>query len=361
MFPFKATMRSQFSQYQNAQNATLRRLMDTHSPPTARVMQRRHLLSLLALQSTLGLTRTALADTWPSRPLKLVVPFPPGGGTDIVARAVGQALSTRLGQGVIVDNKPGAATVIGTEAVTRAQPDGYTWLVSGSTTYTVNPALKPKLSYDPFKDLTPVAILAKAPLVLVVPAQSPFQRLEDLLAAARQKQGSVRYATFGPGTAPHLAGVLLGLAAQIQWQDIPYKGSAQVMTAMLSGEIEAAFDTLASAAPHIKAGKLRALATPSRSRVSTLPQVPTFAELKLDSASFEGWYALSGPAHLPPEVTTRLDRELRAVMALPEVQNQFRVQSLEPVYLDSRSMVTQMEAEVTQFRAAVARARLNLE
>jgi len=326
-------------------------------------MQRRQFLPLMALATSaaIPLHARAASETWPHRAMKLVVPFPPGGGTDIVARAVGQALGARLGQPMVVDNKPGAGTSIGTEAVARAAPDGYTWLVSGSTTYTVNPALKPKLGYDPFKDLTPIAMLAKAPLVLVVPANSPFQSLMDMLSTIKQRPGSVRYATFGNGTAPHLAGVLLGLAAQIQWQDIPYKGSAQVMTALLSGEIEATFDTLASAAPHIKSGKLRALAIPSRTRISALPQTPTFTELHLDSASFEGWYALSGPAHLPTEVATRMKRELRAVMAQADIQNQLKAQSLEPVFVESAGLMEQMEKEITQFRAAAARSRLTLD
>ncbi|MDD0816745.1 tripartite tricarboxylate transporter substrate binding protein [Curvibacter sp. HBC28] len=325
-------------------------------------MHRRTALSLLALSagSPLG-AQAADSAAWPTHNLRLVVPFPPGGGTDIVARAVGQALSPRLGQAVLVDNKPGASTQIGTEAVVRAAPDGYTLLVSGSTSFTVNPALKPRIGYDPFKDLIPVAMLARAPLVLVVPAQSPFKTLNDLLAAARKQAGAVRYATYGSATAPHLAGILLGLAAQVSMQDIPYKGSAQVTTALMSAEVEATFDTLASAAPHLKSGKLRALATPSRQRIPSLPDVPTLAELKLEDASFEGWYALAAPAHTPPAVIARLSQELSRVMAQPEVQTQFRAQSMEAVFLDSPKLIKQMELEITQFRAAVARARVTLE
>ncbi|WP_027475876.1 Bug family tripartite tricarboxylate transporter substrate binding protein [Curvibacter gracilis] len=326
-------------------------------------MKRRCALSLLALAGCTGLSQTALAaaEPWPSRSVRIVVPFPPGGGTDIVGRAMGQALAPRLGQAVVIDNKPGASTLIGTEAVTRAAPDGYTLLVSGSTTFSVNPALKPRLNYDPFKDLSAVAVLARAPLVVVVPAQSPFKTLPELLNAARRQAGSVRYATYGSATAPHLAGLLLGLSAGVTLQDIPYKGSAQVSTALMSGEVEATFDTVASAGPLIKAGKLRALATPSRVRVSSLPQVPTLTELGLPDASFEGWYAMAAPAGTPAPVLERLGRELRAVMALPEVQKQFRAQALEPVYQDPATMTRLMEQEITQFRAAAARAHLTLE
>src|SRR5450830_459900 len=320
-------------------------------------MQRRCALSLLALAGCAGLSQTALAaaEPWPSRSVRIVVPFPPGGGTDIVGRAMGQALAPRLGQAVVIDNKPGASTLIGTEAVTRAAPDGYTLLVSGSTTFSVNPALKPRLNYDPFKDLSAVAVLARAPLVVVVPAQSPFKTLPELLNAARRQPGSVRYATYGSATAPHLAGLLLGLSAGVNLQDIPYKGSAQVSTALMSGEVEATFDTVASAGPLIKAGKVRALATPSRVRVSSLPQVG------LPDSSFERWYAMAAPAGTPAPVLERLGRELRAVMALPEVQKQFRAQALEPVYQDPAAMTRLMEQEITQFRAAAARAHLTLE
>ncbi len=326
-------------------------------------MKRRSALSLLALGASTGLPFGALAatDPWPNRTIRLVVPFPPGGGTDIVARAVGQALARRMGQAVVVDNKPGASTQIGTEAVARAAPDGYTLLVSGSTTYSVNPALRARLNYDPFKDLTPVAVLARAPIVVVTAASSPYQTVDDLLAAARAKPGAVRYATYGSGTAPHLSGVLLGQAAQVVLQDIAYKGSAQVTTALLSGEIDVSFDTLASAAPLIKAGKLRALATSSRTRLAMLPQVPALEELHLGGASFEGWYAMSAPAQLAPAVQARLGKELRAVMSLPEVQSQFRAQALEPVYLGPAEMLQLMEQEVTLFRAAAARARLTVE
>ena len=243
----------------------------------------------------------------------------------------------------------------------RAAPDGYTLLVSGSTTYSVNPALRARLNYDPFKDLTPVAVLARAPIVVVTAASSPYQTVDDLLAAARAKPEAVRYATYGSGTAPHLSGVLLGQAAQVVLQDIAYKGSAQVTTALLSGEIDVSFDTLASAAPLIKAGKLRALATSSRTRLAMLPQVPALEELHLGGASFEGWYAMSAPAQLAPAVQARLGKELLAVMSLPEVQSQFRAQALEPVYLGPAEMLQLMEQEVTLFRAAAARARLTVE
>ena len=195
---------------------------------------------------------TPPADAWPQRPVRMVVPFPPGGGTDVVARALAQKLAGRLGTAVVIDNKPGASTIIGTEAVVRADPDGYTLLVSGSTSYTVNPALRSKLPYDPAKDLVPVATVARAPLVLVVSASAPYKDLNALIAAAKAKPKSIHYATFGSGSGPHLAGALLEQAAGIQLQDVPYRGSSQSLIALMGGEIQLGIDTVAAAAPQVK-------------------------------------------------------------------------------------------------------------
>ena len=291
----------------------------------------------------------------------MVVPFPPGGGTDLVARAVGQKLAERLGQAVVIDNRPGASTVIGAEAVSRAPADGYTLLLSGSTSYTVMPALKRKLSYDPLKDLLPVAMLARTPLLLVVPASSPFKTLADLLAAARAQPGAIRYATYGPATAPHLAAVLLAQTAQVQMQDIPYKGSAQAATALLSAEVECGFDTLASAGPHLRSGGLRALATPSPQRINAWPEVPSFSEMKLSAACYEGWYALALPANTPADIASRLSLELQAIMASTALQAQLQRQGLEAVFLDGPALQKTMQEEITRFRSAGERSHLQLE
>lgn len=317
--------------------------------------------SLLALLAVCGGLPALAADAWPARPVRMVVPFPPGGGTDVVARALAQKLAARLGKPVVVDNKPGAATIIGTEAVVRAEPDGHTLLVSGSTSYTVNPALRARLPYDPVRDLTPVAMVARAPLVLVVSAGAPWKTLPELIAAAKAKPRSLHYATYGAGSGPHLTGALLEQAAGIALQDVPYKGSNQALMALIGGEIQLGIDTVASAAPQIQAGKLRALAIAGRSRSSQLPGVPTLAELKLPEATFDAWYAVAAPARTPQPVLDRLVGEIGALMADPGLQAQMRAQAMEPVHLGPAALRRLIDDEIVRYRALAHRARIVVE
>ena len=302
--------------------------------------------------------QATIPDTWPRRPVRLVVPFPPGGGTDAVARALGQKLSTRLGQPVIIDNKPGASTIIGTESVVKAEPDGYTLLVSGSTSYTVNAALRHKLPYDPLKDLAPVALIARAPLVIVVNATSPYKDLGSLLAAAKAAPKAINYATFGSGSAPHLVGALLEQAADVRLQDVPYRGSAQAMMGLIGGEIQMAVDTVASAATHVRAGKLRALAIAGNDRARALPSVPTVRELKLPDAAFDGWYALAAPARTPAPVVDKLLKETEAALRDAHLQEQIRAQGMEPVFVGPKAMHAAMEDEIGRYRALAHRAKI---
>ncbi len=301
------------------------------------------------------------SDTWPNRPIKLVVPFPPGGGTDLVARAIAPALAAKLGQPVVIDNKPGAATIIGTDAVTKAAPDGYTLLLSGSSSFTVNPALRTNLPYDVAKDLAPIALVAQAPLVLVVPATPKYRTLGDLIQTARAKPGSVNYATFGAGSAPHLAGALFALATGIKIQDVAYRGSAQALTGLLGGELDFAIETVASTLPHIQSGRLRALAIVGRTRSSNLPDVKTLAELQLPDASFDGWYAMAAPSNTPKPVLQRLSREVSALMETSDIKAQLKMQGLEAVHLGAAQLRATMERETPRYRALAHRAGIKVD
>jgi tripartite-type tricarboxylate transporter receptor subunit TctC len=317
---------------------------------------------LLCAFAALAVHAPALAQTaWPERAIKLVVPFPPGGGTDLVARAMGHSLSEHLGQPIVIDNKPGASTVIGTDAVAKAAPDGYTLLLSGSTSYSVNPALRAKLPYDPTRDLAPIAIVARTPLVLVVGKGTPWKSLPELIAAAKAKPKTIRYATFGSGSGPHLAGELFALAAGIQLQDIPYKGSSQAAIAVIGGEIEVGIDTVASVAPHVQSGKLRALGIVGATRSSMLPEVRTLAEQGLPEATFDAWYGFAAPARTPASVIDKLTRAVTATMGDAALQAQLRAQGMEPTVIGSALFRRQMESEIARYRALAHRAGIAAE
>jgi tripartite-type tricarboxylate transporter receptor subunit TctC len=329
---------------------------------TIRLPNRRALLCAAASVATLCALPAANAQTaYPNKPIRLVVPFAAGGATDVLARVIGQKMSAGLGQPVIIDNKPGAAGIIGTDAVAKAAPDGYTLLLSGSTSYSVNPALRAKLPYDPVRDLAPIAIVARTPLVLVVGKGTPWHSLPELIAAAKAKPKSIRYATFGAGSGPHLAGELLALAAGIQLQDIPYKGSSQSSMAVIGGEIEIGIDTVAAVAPHVRSGKLRALGIVGATRSSMLPEVRTLAEQGLPDATFDAWYGFAAPARTPAPVIDKLARAVTATMGNPALQAQLRAQGMEPVAIGAAAFRTQMESEISRYRALAHRAGIAAE
>ena len=322
---------------------------------------RRHFLNASLLCAAALAAPYAQAQSYPSKPIRIVVPFGPGGATDVVARTVADKLSARLGQPMIVDNKPGASTMIGADAVAKAAPDGYTLLVSGSSTYSVAPALKERMPYDPQKDLALIALLVKAPLVLVSGPSAPVKSLAELVALGKSKPGELGYATFGTGSAPHLAGEMLAHEAGIKVLAVPYKGSAPASMALLGGEIHYAIDTIPSVGPHIKSGKLRPLAVTSVQRASALPDVPTLGELKLGKASFDGFYGLAAPAGTPAAIQQLLGREVAAIMALPDVKEKMLAAGLEPGFLDAPAFNAKVVDEIATFKAAGKRANIVMD
>ena len=265
----------------------------------------------------------AQAPGFPSRPLRLVVPFPPGGSTDLLARRIGDKLAAAFGQPVVVDNRPGAGGATGSVEVARAAPDGYTLLFGVTGTHAISPAINPKLGYDPRADFAPVSIVVSAPLVLVVRADSPQRTMAELVAWGRKNPERLTHGSPGNGTTMHLSGEMWGLATQVKVTHVPYKGSAPALQDLLGGEIEAMFGDLLVVLPQITAGKLRALAVSSRQRHPLLPAVPTMIEEGLPDFEALSWQGLFVPAGTPPAVLERLNAEVVKAVRAPELKDFF--------------------------------------
>jgi tripartite-type tricarboxylate transporter receptor subunit TctC len=278
--------------------------------PTVRVM-----LPWLVLAAQLFAVfspNNALAS-YPERIIKIVVPFAPGGGTDVVARTLAQEMAKDLGVSVIVENKPGAGTILGTQAVAVSEPDGYT-LLMGTFANAVNPSLNAKLPYDPHKDFAPVALVARSFNIVVVNPKSEIKSIADLIAAAKADPGRLSYGTYGTGTSAHLAGELFRNLAKVSLTTVPYKGAAPAITDLIGGQIQVMFTTVASAASLIEAGQLRALAVTSAERSPAFPQLPTVAEAGVPGYEAESWYGLFAPAKTPKEVIDRLNQSAAAAV-----------------------------------------------
>jgi tripartite-type tricarboxylate transporter receptor subunit TctC len=268
-----------------------------------------------------GLMSNAQA-AWPERPIKLVVPYAAGGAADSLARVVAGELTTRLGQQVVVDNRPGAGGTIGAQAVAQAPADGYTFLYD-ATSFTVNPSLFPKLGFSYAKDFAPVGLIGRMPTLLVVPASSPIRSVADLVRAARAEPGQVAYASAGNGGAAHLTAELFAQGFKLVLTHVPYKGGAPALTDLAGGQVQMMFSAIAACGPLVKSGKLRAIATAYDRRVESLPQLPTVAESGLPGFSAYEWNAVFAPAATPPEIVRRIEAELKSALQQPAVQQRF--------------------------------------
>ncbi|SNS96542.1 Tripartite-type tricarboxylate transporter, receptor component TctC [Noviherbaspirillum humi] len=263
--------------------------------------------AILTLAATLtGICAGSAFAAYPEKLVKIVVPFAPGGGTDLIARALATEMSRDLGQSVIVENKPGAGTIIGTEAVAKSAPDGYTLLMA-TFAHAVNPGMQAKLPYATDKAFAPVVLIGRSPNILVVKSESPYKSVQDIAAAARAKPGSLTYASQGNGTSAHLAGELFKNLAKVSLTHVPYKGAGPALTDLLGGQVDMMFGTAAAVTPFIQSGKLRALGVTTAQRSPAYPNVPTIAESGVAEYAAESWYGLYAPAGTPPDVIARIN------------------------------------------------------
>lgn len=292
--------------------------------PRADDARRRSLL----IAAALGIAVPAWAQ--PAPPIRLVVPFTPGGSSDILARALAPRLALALGRNVIIDNRPGAGGSLGAAEVARAAPDGQTLLMGHIGTLAVNPALYPRLAYDPIKSFTPVAWVARVPNVLVVRAASPWKTLSDFVQSARARPGQLTYSSGGNGSAAHIGFEYLKLRTKIFVLHIPYRGTAPSINDLLAGQVDATFTGTPAVLPHVRSGRLRALAVGSSGRIEALPDVPTIAEAGYPGFEADQWYGVVAPAGTPAALVVRLNAEINKALALPDVARQLAAEGAVP-------------------------------
>ncbi len=309
----------------------------------------------------LFLATNATAQTWPVKPVKIVVPFSPGGFADSGARAISDKLAARLGQSVVIENRVGASGNIGAEAVAKSAPDGYTLLLGFDGTMVINPHVFAKIPFDTLRDFAPVTKLGDAPSLVVAHPSVPANDLRELIALAKAKPGSLSYGTSGTGNTPHLVGEMLNLRAGTDFQHIPYKGGAQAIADAVGGQIPLVFTAIASAQGFLRAGKLKALGVTSTARVAALPDVPTFIESGLPDFVVNSWIGILAPAKTPRPIVERLQRDIAAVLKDPDVQARYAVLGNEPVGNTPDEYAAQIKTDLAHWGVIVKRAGIRIE
>ena len=287
----------------------------------------------------------AMAQAYPAKAIRLIVPFPPGGGTDITARTIANKLTDSVKWTFVVENKPGAGGNLGVEQAVKSAADGYTLVIGQTSNLAINPALYAKLPYDPLRDLSPVALIVSAPVVFVVAASSRYTSLGDLLAAAKTDPGGVTFASPGNGTVSHLAGELLQRAAGVKLTHVPYKGASQALTDTLGGQVQSFMSSVPSALSQIRAGRLRAIAVSSATRARELPEVPTIAEAGYKGFGASTWYGLLAPARTPAPVIARLNAEVNRALKTPEVRERLAAEGGEALGGSPEQFASFLKAE----------------
>ena len=299
------------------------------------------------------ISSSAFAQTYPSKPIRYIVPFPPGGGQDLVVRALAPRMTEALGQPVLVDNRPGAATMVGAELAAKSPPDGYTVFNGSNTTLSINPNLYSKVPYDPVKDFAPVTYIASLPNLLVVHPSLPVRTVKELAALARAKPGQLNFGSSGTGTPAQLAGVMFGDAAGVKLVHVPYRGSSQALTALISGETQIMFSSITSTLPFVKSGRMRAIAVTGAKRSLAAPELPTVAESGFPGFEAVTWYGLFVPAGTPAPVIGRLNAEMVKILHAPDFRDWLVTQGADPVGGTPEELAAFVKSELVKYAKIV--------
>jgi tripartite-type tricarboxylate transporter receptor subunit TctC len=313
------------------------------------------------LAVTLGLPSAAYSQTYPQRAIRLVVSFPPGGSTDFTARLLAQYMPAGLGQNLVVDNRGGAAGNIGTDIVAKAAPDGYTLLVTADPPISIAPSIYPKLPYDPTRDIPAITEMINYPYIAVVNAALPVASLKELIALAKAQPGKLRYAHPGVGTGIHLAGELFKMTAGVEITSVPYKGGGPAMVSVVGNEAQISFATPPSSLPHVKSGRVRALAQTTSKRSAALPDLPTFAEAGVAGFHVDGWVGLFAPGGTPPRIIERLYRETVRVLQMPEVKEYVLAGGSEVSGIPTEEARAKIRREITMWAKVVKDAGIKVD
>ncbi|BEU96461.1 tripartite tricarboxylate transporter substrate binding protein [Acidovorax sp. DW039] len=326
-------------------------------------MNRKKLLlsAVICAMGAAVLPAVAQDGAYPTKPITLVVPFPAGGATDVLGRVIAKKLGDKLGQNVVIDNKGGGGTTIGAAYVAKAAPDGYTLLISSGTTFTINPAVRPKLPYDPVKSFEPIGITGRTGLILLANKDVPVSDVKQFVSALKAAPEKYSYGSFGAGTTSQFAGEMFFHAAGVKIQHVPYKGSAPAMTDLIGGQIPFTVDTVSAALPHLKDGKVKAIAVTTAKRSSLLPKVPTLAENGYPGLEMDTWLAVVAPRGLPPAVKTRLELTLAQVVSDPETRDKLIGMGFEPAYGSSKALAELIDKELPLMRAIAQRASITAD
>ena len=324
------------------------------------MLKRRSAMLLAASVALTVLPIAALAQAYPAKPIRLIVPFPAGGATDILARALSQKLGEKIGQTVVVDNRPGAGGTIGADAASKAAADGYTLLLATSSTHSIGPAINPKIPYNAESDFTPIAYVASSPNLVVVPTTLPVKNMREFIDYARKNPGKLNYASSGNGTIVHLTTEYFKAQSDTFILHIPYRGTALAIPDLISGKVDVLFDSFVTGMPHVRDGKLRALAVTSAKRTALAPDLPTVSET-LPGFESVAWFGIYGPKGLPPEVTGKINQAINAALADADVKERFARLGAEPTGGTSQAFAVMVKADSSKWKKIIADRKITVD